>query len=234
MEKTIGILGGMGPMATIDLFQKIVTNTPARIDQDHIKLFIYNNPKIPPRIFHSIEASNPLPELIRSAKAIEKAGSDFIIMPCHTAHIWYEDVKNSISIPFYSLVHETVNAIRRDYFNVGNKRVLLLATSHTVAANLYQKEFFDTDFELVVPNKPEQLIVDQTIESVKEGKINMKKLTELNSVINSYYDQGVSLLMGCCTEIPLMYHFFTTDMKMIDPTLILAKFSINQVLEHSN
>ncbi|MFD2216862.1 aspartate/glutamate racemase family protein [Metabacillus endolithicus] len=229
--KTIGILGGMGPFATVDLFQKIVINTPACIDQEHPKIIIYNNPTIPPRIFHTTEENSPLSDLIQTAIVLEQTGADFIIMPCHTAHIWYEQIKNAISIPFYSLIDETVKAMKEEYHSSKNKKALLLATSHTISSKLYQNAFSNSDFELLIPNRREQIIVDSTIKAAKKGMINTHSVAELNFVINSYYNQGVSLLMGCCTEIPLMFSYFTTEMKMIDPTLLLAKFAINQALE---
>ncbi|WJV29945.1 amino acid racemase [Rossellomorea sp. AcN35-11] len=105
MEKTIGILGGMGPAATVDLFQKIVANTEASRDQEHIKILIYNNPKIPPRMLVPKEGQDPVPEIIRSARLIEQAGADFIIMPCHTAHIWYDHIQRATTVPFLQLDH---------------------------------------------------------------------------------------------------------------------------------
>ncbi|XQY91005.1 aspartate/glutamate racemase family protein [Metabacillus sp. HB246100] len=231
MKKTIGILGGMGPFATVDLFEKIVMNTPAKIDQDHLKIIIYNNPTIPPRIIDKEEANDILPALIQSAKMLERSGADFIIMPCHTAHIWHQQVKEKINIPFYSLIDQTAEAIKRDTLFSNDKRVLLLATSTTVSSMLYQKAFANSDISLVIPSMREQIIVDQAIRTVKQGMINTDSVAELNRVIKSYYNIGVSLLMGCCTEIPLMYSFLTTEIRMADPTLILAKFAINQAIE---
>ena len=232
MNKTIGILGGMGPIATIDLFQKIVDHTPAQIDQDHLKILIYNNPKIPPRIQTNGFAS-PLSELIQSAITLQNAGADFLIMPCHTAHIWYEEVKNQLSIPFYSIVKNTVKATNELYRNEDNNKILLLATETTIQSGIYQKEFKKSSFSVVVPNSDEQKLVDNAIKSVKSGKISAQNCSfnELNQMINRFSDNGVSILLGCCTEIPIVYQYFQTKMEMIDPTLLLAKMAITKTLE---
>lgn len=88
---TVGILGGMGPMATVDLFAKIIECTPASVDQDHLKILIYNNPQIPSRVKAILDGTeSPREELIRSAQVLEKAGANLIVMPCNTAHYWYQ------------------------------------------------------------------------------------------------------------------------------------------------
>lgn len=229
----MGILGGMGPFATVDLFQKIVENTPAELDQDHLKILIYNNPKIPPRIQSTDQSTSPLPELIKSATLLQEAGADFLIMPCHTAHIWYAEVQKQLSIPLYSLIENTVKATSQLYGNKENNKLLLLATKTTVHSELYQNGFKNTSFSLIVPNSDEQKVVDHAIKVVKSGKISThnSSIHELNQIINRYNNDGVSLLLGCCTEIPILYRFFQTKMEMIDPTLLLAKLAITKAME---
>lgn len=233
MNKTIGILGGMGPFATLDLFQKILDNTPAEVDQDHLKIFIYNNPKIPPRMQLPHQFNSPLPELIQSATILQEAGADFLIMPCHTAHIWYEEVVKHLSIPFYSIIHNTVKSTDQLYGDKENKKLLLLATETTIQSELYQREFKNSSFTLVVPHSEQQKIVDEAIKAVKSGKINPNdaSINKLNQLINQYSEEGISLLLGCCTEIPIMYPFLQTEMKMVDPTLLLAKLAIAKAME---
>ncbi len=233
MNKTIGILGGMGPFATLDLFEKILENTPAAVEQEHPRIIIYNNPKIPPRIHPACPSQSPLPELIKSAAILQKAGADFIIMPCHTAHIWYEEIQKHVSIPFYSMIKNTVRSIEHFYGNKENKKLLLLATETTIQSKLYEREFKDSSFSIIVPNSEEQKIVDKAIKVVKSGDKNPRDFTieTVNQMINHYKDDGVALLVGCCTEIPLMYPLFQTEMEMIDPTLLLAKLAIEKAME---
>ncbi|MBT2618649.1 aspartate/glutamate racemase family protein [Bacillus sp. ISL-78] len=231
MQKTIGILGGMGPYATLDLFHKIILNTPAQIDQDHLQIIIYNNPKIPPRIQDVNQSStSPLPELIKSAITLEQAGADFIIMPCHTAHIWINEVKKAINIPFYSMIKNTVQATIREYESLVKKKILLLATETTINTRLYQSAFENSPFETIIPDEKEQEVVDNAIKNVKGGKLkNNQYIYELNQIINHYNEKGISMLIGCCTEVPLMFPYFNRVMKMIDPTLMLAIMAIKKM-----
>ena len=96
-EKVIGVLGGMGPEATIDLFQKIVKLTPAKKDQEHIRIIIDNNPKIPDRTKAILyNGENPLPELVKTAQNLERAGADFIIIACNTAHYYFHKIQKEL------------------------------------------------------------------------------------------------------------------------------------------
>ncbi|MGR3766305.1 aspartate/glutamate racemase family protein [Rossellomorea sp. NS-SX7] len=225
MSKTIGILGGMGPAATLDLFNKIILNTPVQSDQEHHRIIIYNNPKIPPRT----QQSQPLPELIKSAILLEKAGADFIIMPCNSAHIWLEQIKAVIHIPFYSIIETTVESILSEEEAFPNKKILLLATETTINNRLYQKAFHHTPYEIIIPMKEEQRIIDNAIKEVKLGKISSNQyVKELNRILHVYKEIGISVIIGGCTEIPLLFHLFNADMKMIDPTLLLAKLAVQK------
>jgi aspartate racemase len=225
MPKTIGILGGMGPAATLDLFHKIIVNTPVQTEQEHHRIIIYNNPKIPPRT----QQSYPLPELIKSALLLEKAGADFIIMPCNAAHVWLEQIKAAIQIPFYSIIETTVESIRLEEKDSTNKKILLLATETTINNGLYQQAFHHTPYEIITPLKEELTIIDNVIKDVKLGKISSNSyVKELNRILNDYKESGISVIIGGCTEIPLLFHLFKADMKMIDPTLLLAKLAVHK------
>lgn len=229
MGKTIGILGGMGPAATIDLFQKIVLNTQAQTDQDHPRIIIYNNPKIPPRTLPFDRSfQSPLPGLIKSALKLEKAGADFIIMPCHTAHIWYSEIKKTISIPFYSMIENTVQTIIEQK-SLGSKKILLFASETTINSRIYQNSFENSSFKLVIPQTGEQKVVDKAIKNVKAGKTTTNRyIHELNQILSVYREKGISKLLGGCTEISLIFPYFNLDMEKIDPTLMLAKLSIKK------
>lgn len=231
MSKTIGILGGMGPAATIDLFQKIVLNTPAQTDQEHLQIFIYNNPKIPPREQISNDLSKtPLPELIKSAIILEQAGADFIIMACNTAHIWIDELRKSVKIPFYSMIENTVQAILEEG-KPQYKNILLLATKTTINSQLYQAAFLNSNFNIVIPSNDEQVVIDKAIKDVKAGQIATNYYyNELNQILELYKAKGISALIGGCTEIPLMFSYLRTEMELVDPTLLLAKMAIAKAL----
>ncbi|GAA4719971.1 aspartate/glutamate racemase family protein [Brevibacillus fulvus] len=227
MPKTVGILGGMGPMATVDLFAKIVQNTSASVDQEHIPILIYNNPQIPSRvssILHGTES--PERELIRTARCLEQAGADFLIMPCHTAHVWFEPVQKAIAIPFYSMVEITVDAVIKNYPTL-NHRILLLGTKATLQQRLYQDAFARSGWRLQVPSETEQDLVTAVIEEVKASRIaDNPYLPALKQRLNQYYSSGVTAVLGGCTEIPLLFPYLPEQLQKLDPTLMLAQKAV--------
>lgn len=221
----------MGPLATVDLFNKIITNTPAISDQDHLHIIINNNPKIPPRI----SALNPgseilVLELIKGAQILQKAGADFIIMPCNTAHIWYQEISDSINIPLYNMINNTVDQTIIQ-INEENAKILLLATQTTINTRLYQKEFQVTSVNFIIPSLKEQLAVDEAIRSVKAGLIKTNPyLKDLNIILDKYAIKGVQHVLGGCSELPLLFPYLNEKINKLDPTLMLAQFAVAKAL----
>lgn len=169
-----------------------------------------------------------MPELVRSASLLEKAGADFIIMPCHTAHLWTNDIRNSISVPFYSLVENTAQTLLEQK-NGKNEKILLLATKTTINSRLYQNQFTNSSIKIITPLPKEQQIVDNAIKNVKAGMLeNNQYIKQMNSFLKKYQAKRVSTILGCCTEIPLMYPYLSVRMEMLDPTLMLAKFAVKK------
>ena len=126
MSKSIGILGGMGPLATVNLFKKIIELTDADCDQDNIRIYVDNNTSIPDRTAYILgKGSDPRAQLIVSAKKLEQIGADFIIMPCNTAHYFYDDIAAEINVPFLNMIEETLKNIVEQSCS---KKIGLLAT----------------------------------------------------------------------------------------------------------
>ncbi|MBD1383137.1 cysteate racemase [Metabacillus arenae] len=228
MSKTVGILGGMGPLATCDLFYKIVKNTNAQTDQDHLHIIINNNPKIPARIDTLIKDNEtPLSELIKSAKILEQSGADFIVMPCNTAHIWLDQIAETITIPCYDMIKNTVKQTL-SLINERDQKIFLLATNTAIKMNLYQNAFKNTIVELILPTEKEQMLINKAINEVKAGNIeNNSCMEELNQMLETYETMSVSTLLGGCTEIPLLFPYIKTNMLKLDPALMLAKLVID-------
>ncbi|MGO0062635.1 aspartate/glutamate racemase family protein [Brevibacillus fluminis] len=232
MGKTIGIMGGMGPMATIDLFEKIVAHTPAATDQDHIRMLIYNNPKIPSRMEAILEQKeDPLPEMIRSARLLEAAGVDFILIPCHTAHAWYEPLQDAVTIPIVHMIENTVAWIERHHPQLAD-RILLLATTATLQKRLYQHAFSAKGMRLHIPSQAEQQVIAAAIAEAKASRIQTNPhIGALNRLFAHHQEQGVAAVLGACTEIPLLFPYLDEQMKKLDPTLFLAKRAISLAQE---
>jgi len=231
-SRTIGIMGGMGPSATIDLFQKIVQSTPAVRDQQHLPILIYNNPAIPPRIWESDgTADSPLPALIRCAQTLEAAGADFLVMPCHTAHLWISRIRSQITIPFFSMVEHTIAVLAVEPQD--GEPILLLGTGSTIGQRLYPLAAVGGRPRFVEPDARDQALVDEAILRMKAGRPNPESwLGPLDAMLERYYRAGTPRALAACTEIPLMAPYLESAMPLVDPTLLLARLAVDQATRY--
>ena len=139
---TVGIIGGMGPEATINFMSKVIALTPSQRDQDHIHMVVENNPQIPDR---QSTAENDLIaiELTAIAERLEVAGADFLVLPCNTAHVFIDDLLKNIQIPFVHIVNETINEIVKEHPNI--KNIGLLATDMCIHSGTYHQAIKSVD-----------------------------------------------------------------------------------------
>lgn len=220
MSKIIGIIGGMGPLATVDLFKKIVLYTQASCDQEHIHLIIDNNTEIPDRTSYIISnGENPEKYLIESAIKLQAMGADALIMPCNTAHYFFDKIQAQIKIPLLNMVEETAKEIKR--INPYTSKVGLLATEGTYQTLIYDKVFEKYGLQLVKPRKESIKYVMELIYSVKEGKTNLD-LTNFLSVISQLKEMGSEILILGCTELPVAFEMYNIRENYVDPTKVLA------------
>ena len=153
-KKSIGILGGMGPLATADLFRKIVTLTDAARDNDHIRIYIDDNATIPDRTAAILEGGpSPLPAMTDSLRKLESCGADCLVMPCNTAHYFLPQLQSLTKVPFLSMLQATAAACR-DQFPDAVAGVL--ATRGTLKAGLYQQALEDAGVPFLIPEEEEQ------------------------------------------------------------------------------
>ena len=231
---TVGILGGMGPMATADLFEKIIKSTPANTDQEHLKVIIYNNPQIPSRIDAIINGTeSPLKELISSAQLLEKAGADILVMPCNTAHFWYQDIQKAVNVKLINMIENTADYVKVHRLDE-NEKQMLFATAATVKTQMYQNAFSAKGMAVLTPSIEEQKIVSLAIDEAKAGRIednsNIKLLSE---IILKYQRMGVCSFIAGCTEIPLLFPYTSGNYQPIDPTKILAQTVVEQAMKET-
>lgn len=224
-EKVIGILGGMGPEATADLFKRIIRATPAEKDQDHIRVIIDSNPKIPDRTAAIIGGgSSPLPEMTRTAKNLEKAGADLIIIPCNTAHHYYEELKRSVRIPILNMVELTAQTIKEIFPNV--KRIGLIGTTGTVRAGIYNRALEKSGVEVIYP--PEKL-QDQVMEAIY-GNVKAGRTLEGKEIIakvaTHLIEEGAEIIIYGCTEVSLVLKSEDLPVPVVDPLQILAETAV--------
>lgn len=228
--KIIGIIGGMGPAATIDLYKKIVENTPAEKDQEHIHVIIDSYPQIEDRTGYIIHGGkNPAPKLIESAKRLEAAGADALIMPCNTAHYFAKDIEKEVNIPLIHIVKCSAEAVKNNYPKT--KKIGLIATTGTIKAGVYGNILKEYGFETIdLPEKIENNIMDCIYKGVKAGKTEeYSKLFQ--QCVDEITDLGADLLIAGCTEIPLLMPYVKTKLPVIDATYELASAAVKFALD---
>jgi len=226
-EKIIGILGGMGPEATIDLFYKIIKFTPAEKDQDHLRIIIDNNPKIPDRTTTILgKGEDPLPALEETAQNLEKAGADFIIIPCNTAHYFLPSIQESVKIPILNMIEETAKETQKK--NSSIKKVGLLASIGTYKTEIYHQHFNKYNIEVISPEEKDKEKVMKVIYAVKAGDLSEEVKKNIIQIAQKLIDKGAEAIITGCTEIPLILKEGDVSAPIIDPTQVLAKIAIRK------
>lgn len=222
-KKAIGIIGGMGPLATADLFKKIVLNTKAETDQEHIRVLIDNNTDIPDRTAAIIKGGkNPVHQLVKSAVSLCNMGAQLLVMPCNTAHFFHSEVQEFADVPILNMIELTRDALLKK----GIKKAGLLATEGTINSGIYQKIFDNSGILLITPESDEQkAITDMIYKGVKAGKkdYDVKNAKKILDVIIA---KGAEVLILGCTELPLAVEMYNLNYPVCDPTTELAKGAI--------
>ena len=194
MHRVVGIIGGMGPEATLDLMRRVLAKTPAQGDQDHIHLLVESNPKIPSRIAHLIEGTgaDPTPELIRIAQNLQHAGAQALAMPCNTAHAYAHSIRRAVSIPLLDMIQLTVDQIASSRRVA---RVGLLASSAVLATELYARSFAGHGIAVVPPARQDEVM--SLINAVKCGETGLEIQAALARIALDLSSQTDVLLVGC-------------------------------------
>lgn len=228
-DRVIGILGGMGPEATLDLYRDIIDLTPVRRDQDHIRVLIYSNPKIPDRT-RGIERTgeSPVPDLIESAKVLEKGGAGIIAMPCNAAHHFLAEIQKQISIPILDMIEETSRRLCVRFPQA--KTAGLIATNGTVISGVYTKSLANKGIAALMPDAEDQQRIQSAIDQVKIG-IHDRAIREVfQSAGLRMTEAGAELIILGCTEVPLAFNSDEVNYPTLNPTRILAEAAVKWAL----
>ena len=225
MKKSIGILGGMGPLATADLFRKIVTLTRAGCDNDHIRVYIDDNASIPDRTAAILTGgADPLPAMEDSLRKLERCGADCIIMPCNTAHYFLPRLQALTDVPFLSMLEAAAKAAGRR-FPGGTAGVL--ATRGTLATGLYQNALAAEGVACLLPGEEEQAALMRVIyDGVKADAAPEAYRADLAAVTEAMARRGADYFILGCTELPLAADAAGLHVPAVDPTEELAKAAI--------
>lgn len=197
-SKTIGVLGGMGPAATVEFFRRLVASTPAAIDQAHIRILIDNNPHVPDRVDAILgRGPDPGPTLASMARGLADSGADFLTMPCNTGHVFQSAIREAVSIPFIDMIEETARVV-----TVGS--VGLLATTGTVRTGLYRVACASRGIALIEPDPEDQELTMDIIRRVKAGGSGHSVRDHAAAVVRRLAERGAEAVIAGCTEISLI------------------------------
>jgi len=238
----IGILGGMGTQAGLDFCNKLVMLNRGKIDQEYPLFMLYNKSNIPgrpesigvqtrsfstlPRNSKNItKYNNVLKSLLEGCKSLEKSGCKFIVIPCNTAHYWYDDLKRKIKIPIINMPQEVFLQTKKVCKK--NLKIGLLATEGTLKTEIYEK-LFKNDYKIIKPPHNLQIkSVNKTIKHVKMGNIKLAEKS-IEPTINYLIKNNCKKIILGCTELPIAIFAFKSlkNVKLsklyLDPNLILA------------
>ena len=227
----IGILGGMGTQAGLDFCNKLTVINRGKIDQKYPLFILYNKSNIPRRPENIKKYYNVLNSLIKGCHLLQKNKCKFIVMPCNTAHYWYDDLQKKIKIPILSMPKEVYLHTKRRCKK--NTKIGILCTEATLKTGVYSK-YFNKNFNLISPkNSLQKSSVNKAIKYVKMGKVREAEKTIRPAVKNLINQKCKKIILGC-TELPVAIFAYKSFKKIkeskifIDPNLLLANVSMKK------
>ncbi len=223
---TVGVLGGLGPGATLDFFAKVLENTPAATDQDHVHLIIDNNPQVPDRnAAVAGTGPSPAPMLAEMAKRLENAGADFLVMPCNAAHAFEDAIAGAVSIPFVSIIKETRDEVMRSFPDI--KCAGVLASSGCIDAELYKRAFVDKGVQIVVPTGADRDTFMQLLCKIKSGNQSGDIKRTMQVIAAGLIARGAEIIVAGCTEVPLVLDETDVARPLVNSTDVLVTRTID-------
>ena len=221
--KKLGIIGGLGPMATIYFMELVVRMTKADNDNGHIPLFIYIYPDTPDRTEYLLDHSkpNPLPNILEMGENLKKQGCEYFAMPCITAHYFGKEITETIGSGFINMIEETAKFLNKKKIDT----VGLMATDGTVKSKVFEDTLNAYGINVVVPSDEKQRLVMKVIyDEVKAGKeVSVNDLYEVKEELKS---KGAKLCLLGCTELSVVKGNYTLDDEFLDVLEILAKQAV--------
>ncbi len=215
----LGILGGLGPMSTVYFCELLNRHTAATCDADHIDMLISSRATTPDRTAYILDktAPDPLPVMLAEAHRLERAGVDLIVMPCNTAHYFYDGLTEGCQVPILNIIDETCTHLSR----IGTKKFGLLATVGTIRSGAYERFCAPRGLTCITPTEEEQAMITQII----FGQIKQNKPVDMvafNGVVDSLRIRGCEKIVLGCTELSLLKKQGLDDELFVDSLDVLA------------
>jgi aspartate racemase len=225
-EKVVGVIGGMGPEATVDFFARIVKATPARDDADHIRVLVDNNPKIPSRIAALIEGDgeDPLPTLIAMARGLEAQGAGFLAVPCNTAHYYMPGIAAAVSIPVLDMVALAVGALAA--LSPRPRRIGMLASPAVQKVGLYARRLEAAGFTPLFPDAAGEEKMLAIIRAVKAAALAERHRADYAAIADDLAGAGADAFLIACTELSVLGPPAGTSLPAVDALDALVEATI--------
>ncbi len=217
---TVGVLGGMGPDATVAFMQRVIDATPAQDDIDHVHMLVDNNPKVPSRIKALIDGDgeNPGPAIAEMARRLERAGAHFLVMPCNTAHYYWEDAQDAVSIPVWHIVERALDTI---VYRWPGARVGMLCSPALRKIGLYEGFANERGLSLLYPR--DEGAVLEVIRAVKRGQgRHPDTLGAFSRAATDLGEQQADVLVLACTELSVIADGLEMSTPVVDTLQVLA------------
>ncbi len=214
----VGVIGGMGPEATVELLRRIIQRTPADDDSDHIHMLVENSPRIPSRITHLIDGTgeDPTPELVRIARNLEAAGATMLAMPCNTAHCYALAISIAVAIPLLDMVQLAAGRVHE---TAPGPRVGLLASTAVHRTGLYASALARLGMAVVSPASQDEVML--LIRAVKRGDTGAPLQQRLRKIAMELAAHSDSLLIAC-TELSVIAQALPTTPPSVDALDVLT------------
>ena len=222
-RRIVGLLGGLGPDATIDFMAKVIAMTPADTDQEHVHMLVDHNPGVPDRQRALLgTGEDPGPELAAMASRLEGAGAEFLVIACNTAYAFKEAIVKATGIPLISIIDVTVAAAaEHDPAAVG-----ILATEGCLRAGIYQRALEHTGIDTVLPSEEELEKLAELTYRIKAGYRGETIARSMAALAEALVARGAQLIIIGCTEIPLVLDETAVDVPLISSTDVLARETV--------
>jgi len=215
----------MGPDATVDFMAKVIALSDSGRDQDHVHMLVDQNPTVPNRQVAINSGEDTVsPALTEMALRLESAGADFLVMVCNTAHVFIEDARGATSIPFVSIIDESVSEI--DRVCPAAEKIGVMATDGCIDTNIYQGAILASGRSAVVPDAENMEKLMSLISAIKAGDQGEKIKDGMESVARSLVDAGANVLIAGCTEIPIVFEGDDFDVPVVASTNVLAQRTV--------
>ena len=224
-QKTVGVLGGMGPEATVDFMAKVIALTDASCDQDHIRMLVDHNPHVPNRQDAILgDGEDPGPVLADMAADLEASGADFLVIPCNTAYVFEDAILAATHIPLISIIGVSIAGAQEQA--PGAERIGVLATDGCLRSGVFQAGLEAAGLAAELPTDEELRELMGLVKTIKAGKQTNATGRAMADLAAALVSRGAGAVIAGCTEIPLVLGQDAVSVPLISSTDALAEITV--------